>query len=121
MEEEFTVKLNRRSGYISAGDLKDRCTLQQPTYTNNNRGGQTVTYADYGSVWCKAVPLSDTRVLEQAQETYNESKVFTVRYNSAFQPDWKLTYEGNEYFIHAVENIEGRYQYLKIIAFTKAL
>lgn len=115
------MKLNRRSGYISAGDLKDRVTLQQPTYTNNNRGGQTVTYADYGSVWCKAVPYTDSRGLEQGQETYNDATAFTVRYNSAFQADWKLRYEGNEYFIHAVENIEGRYQYLKIIAYTKAL
>lgn len=114
------MKLNRRPGSISAGDLKDRLILQQPTQTNNNRGGYTTTYADYATVWCKAMPANNSRALVEGQITYYDAFYFTIRRSEVpIQADWKATFNGREYTIHTVDDIENRYQYLLILAYSK--
>jgi len=114
------MKLNRRSGSISAGDLKDRCSLLQPTYTSNGRGGQDTTFATYATVWCKATPSSNSRELVEAQITYYDAFHFTIRKSEVpIKSDWHIDFNGRTYTIHTVDDIENRYQYLKILAYSK--
>jgi SPP1 family predicted phage head-tail adaptor len=116
------MKLNRRSGQITAGDLKDRLTLKSPTYTPDGQGGNTVTYSDYGVVWCMAKPATNTRALEQAQLIFNDAMRFTIRVSQVpITADWQIVFNDNTFIIHTIDDIEGRHQYLSILAYSKEL
>jgi SPP1 family predicted phage head-tail adaptor len=116
------MKLNRRSGIITAGDLKDRATLLSPTYTVDGQGGNTITYAQYGVVWCMAKPATNSRTLQEAQLVFNEAMKFTIRYSEvAITADWRIEFNGRTFIIHTLDDIENRYQYLEILAYSKNL
>lgn len=115
------MKLTKKNS-INAGDLKDRLTLLIPSATNDGRGGKTVTYSDYATVWCKASPANNSRTLQEAQLVFNDSFRFTIRYSEVpVTANWKIRFNGKDYTIHTVDDIENRYQYLSILAYSKAL
>ena len=116
------MKLNRRSGQITTGDLKDRLTLKSPTYTPDGQGGNTITYSDYGVVWCMAKPATNTRSLQESQLIFDEAMKFTIRVSEvAITADWQLIFNGRTFTIHTIDDIEGRYQYYVIVAISKHL
>lgn len=116
------MKLNRRPGTISAGDLKDRLTLLQPTYTADGQGGTTITHATYGIVWCKAKPANNLRSLQESQLVFNEAMMFTIRASQVnITADWQLEFNGRTYTIHTIDDVDNRYQYLLIVALSKDL
>ena len=116
------MKLNRRAGTISAGDLKDRLTLLQPTYTPDGQGGNTVSYSPYGVVWCRAGSPNNTRQLQEAQLTFYDAAEFIIRFSQVpLTPDWQIEFQGKTYTIFSVYDIEHRYQYYRIIAYSKEL
>ena len=113
--------LLRKKNSIEAGDLKDLCTLFQPTYISDGRGGKSVAFSEVQEVWCKAVPLRNTRSLEEAQLIFNQALVFTIRYGVDIKEDWQIEFNGKTYIIHMIDDIDTRYQYLSIIAYTKRI
>ena len=117
----FNMKFTKKNS-INAGDLKDRLTLLMPTVANDGRGGSSVTYSDYATVWCKASPANNSRSLQEAQVIFNDSFRFTIRYSEVpILANWKIRFNGREYTIHTIDDIENRYQYYSILAYTKHL
>ena len=115
------MKLVRKNS-IEAGDLKDRCTLLIPIAINDGRGGSATAFSTYAEVWCKAMPSTDSRTLEQAQVIFNEAIKFTIRVNEIpIKSNWKIIFNGKTYTIHAINDIDTRYQYLSILAYTSNL
>ena len=115
------MKLTRKHS-INAGDLKDRLTLLMPTVVTDGRGGSNTTYADYATVWCKATPHHNTKSLEEGQVIYYDAFRFNIRYSEVpLNGTWKIRFNGREYTIHTIDDIENRYQYLEIIAYSKKL
>lgn len=111
-----------RPNEINAGSLKDRLTLRQPTSVADGRGGSTVTFTDYATVWCKASPANNSRTLEEAQVTFYDSFRFTIRVSTVpINATWQIVFNGRTYTIHTVDDIENRYQYLSILAYSKQL
>lgn len=116
------MRLARRISTISAGDLKDRCELLQPVYGNDGRGGHPVTFTSAGSVWCQANPASNSRTLSEAQVVYYDAFRFCIRVSTlAIAGDWKITFNGRTYTIHYIQDIDNRYQYLSILAYSPKL
>jgi SPP1 family predicted phage head-tail adaptor len=117
-----TMRKNARSNMITAGLLKDTATLLQPIYTSDGRGGTTVAFVPFGVVWCSAIPSRDTRALEEAAIAYNQSINFTIRVqNVSLTNDWKIEFNGKTYDIHSISDIDNRYQYWEIFAYTNDL
>ncbi len=115
------MKLVRKNS-IEAGDLKYLCKLLQPISIPDGRGGSGVAFTEYAEVWCKAMPSNNNRVLEQAQITFNESVKFTIRVSEVpIKPNWKIEFNGKTYQIHTIYDIDTRYQYLSILAYTNNL
>jgi SPP1 family predicted phage head-tail adaptor len=107
---------------ITAGDLKDRLTLLIPTVVSNGRGGSTITYSDYATVWCKAQPYRNSRTLQEAQLIFNDSFNFIIRYSEVpITAAWMIRFNGADYTIHTIDDVENRYQYYSILAYTKKL
>lgn len=116
------MRISRRPGVISAGDLKDRCDLMQPTYTADGRGGETVSYALYASVWVQATPASNSRTLSEAQVTFYEAFKFTIRVSTVpIKADWQIVFNGRTYTIHTIDDIDNQYQYNLILAYSPKL
>lgn len=117
------MKLKRRSDTLGSGDMRARITMLQPTYTADGRGGQTVTFAAYSTVWAKAEPKTESRRLQEAQVTYNDAYDFTIRFSEMpLTADWMIRYKGRDYTIHpGIHDIEDRHQYWSILAYTKKL
>jgi SPP1 family predicted phage head-tail adaptor len=113
---------NHRQNSITASNLKDRLTLQQPTYSPDGQGGFPTSWSDYGEVWCQANPNSGSRELEQAAVKFGQPIRFIIRVqNIPLAQDWRIVYNGKTYLIHSVHDIEQRYQYWQITAYTDAL
>jgi SPP1 family predicted phage head-tail adaptor len=115
------MKLIRKNS-INAGDLKDRLTLLMPTVLPDGRGGSSTVYVSEFTVWCKATPHHNTRALDEAQVIYYDAFRFTIRTSELnLNGTWKIRFNGREYTIHTIDDIENRYQYLEIIAYSKKL
>lgn len=105
---------------ITAGSLKDRCTLIPVTYASDGRGGQTPTDGTGIEVWCHANPTRDSRQLLEAQLTFLDALDITIRYqNIAIDPNWKIEFNGKTYTIHTIKNVYTRYQYWEILCYSK--
>ena len=114
--------IRKRTNTIDAGLLKDRATLLQPIYASDNRGGTTVTFVPFGTLWCSAIPSRDSRQLEEAAIKYNQSINFTIRVqNISLTNDWKIQFNSKVYDIHSISDIDNRYQYWEIFSYTNDL
>jgi SPP1 family predicted phage head-tail adaptor len=116
------IKTHRQNN-INAGNLKDRLTLQQPLYAGDGRGGTIVlNYINSVDVWCQADPNSGSRELEQAAVKFDQPIRFIIRVQDIpLAQDWRIIYNGKTYLIHSVHDIEQRYQYWQITAYTEGL
>lgn len=116
------MKRNSRQSYINAGNLKDRLTLQQPTYTSDGRGGRITTWDNDISVWCEAMPNRGARTLEQASVKFEQSIKFIIRVQDIpVAQDWRILFNGKTYLIHSITDIEQRYEYWEIQAYSDTL
>jgi SPP1 family predicted phage head-tail adaptor len=112
--------LGRKEYTISAGNLKDRLTLLMPSATSDGRGGSRITYSSYASVWCQAKNANNSRELAAAQLTFVDAQIFIIRVTSVpITANWHITFQGREYTIQTILDIENRYQYYKILAYSK--
>lgn len=115
------MKLYNRHPVVAADELKDRISLQSPTYSENDRGKTTVTFAEYAEVWCQCLPGKGARALQDAQVVFDSVCTFRIRHGSGIKEDWQLVFEGRTFVIHSINDIRNRFQYDEIIAYTKDL
>jgi len=116
------MKKYHRQNNINAGNLKDRLTLQQPTYTSDGRGGRTTTWGNDYAVWCQANPNKGSRELEQAAVKFTQPIQFIIRVQEIpLAQDWRIVFNGKAYLIHSVHDIDQRYEYWQITAYSDAL
>lgn len=116
------MKRNHRQNFINAGNLKDRLTLQQPIYSSNGRGGTETTWGNDISVWCEAMPNKGGRALEQAAVKFDQPIKFIIRVQDIpLAQDWRIIFNGKTYLIHSVTDIEQRYEYWEIQAYSDTL
>ena len=116
------MRIGHRIYDLGAGDLKDRCILLQPTSTSDGRGGSTIAYSTYDTVWCKASRLGNTRDSVTGQEIFTDGIEFTIRYSQVpIKSNWNITFNSRTYTISSITDINNRYQYLRIVAYAKKL
>ena len=114
--------IRQRTNTIDAGTLKDRCSILEPTFISNGRGGYDASYAVNTTVWCNASPARDTRQLEEAAINFDQPMTFIIRVQEvALTNDWKIIFNGRTYTIHSIVDIDNRYQYWSIFAYSNAL
>ena len=102
---------------LSIGQLDRRILITAPTYTTNNFGEQTKTYATVYTLWAKKDWKSSNRK-EESQEQVNRTDV--IFYVRNLGVDILTTYrifdlQANEfYIIHGIKEIDGREQFLEL-------
>lgn len=110
---------------ITADDLKDQLTLQSPVYGDDGRGGKPIASWEtvIEDMWCQVKGANGNRSLQEAQLTFNEAKIFRVRYPDDFviTADMRVVFQGKNFTIHAQDDIDNKFRYVEILAYTKDL
>ena len=101
--------------------LDKRITLQSPTITRDEAGGEILSWADVGTVWAYINPLSGHE-LANAQASFAEvTHMIIIRWQSAFSDPqamakMRIVYAGRRFAIGSAVDIDMAHQFLAISA-----
>lgn len=70
--------------------MRHRIALQSPTYTSDDAGVVTPTYATAVTVWGYVEPLSDSMISQAAQAIGALSHRVTIRYYPGIKAGWRI-------------------------------
>lgn len=102
---------------INPGKLDVEIELYQPVSTYDpNTNAEVVTYSLYASVRAERMFRTSAERLENSQQVGVEVQSFRFRWMGIpINQRWKIKYEGNDYFVRAVEQ-QGRRNFIIITA-----
>ena len=101
--------------------LDKKITLQSPTITRDEAGGEVVAWADVATVWAYVNPLAGHE-LANAQAAFAEvTHLIIVRWQSAFSDPqatakMRIVYAGRRFAIGSAVDIDMAHQFLAISA-----
>ena len=86
------------------GDKRAYCEILEATRTGDGQGGYTSTWSNAGYEWFKAVPLSQSRTLDEGGVKYRLAVEFTGNKRSDLEITTanKIVWESVEYTINSV-------------------
>ena len=89
---------------VLTGKRRAYLTIQAATTTTDAQGGYTTAWADDHNTWGEAVPLSQSRTLEQGGIKYRLAVNFTIRKRTGFTltPAHRIQWNSENYTIHSV-------------------
>jgi SPP1 family predicted phage head-tail adaptor len=93
--------------------------LKKPTVTVNDEGGREIGHATEITTKAKVVEVKQTRDTEGHVTSLTGVKDFIIRWSSAravIDKDWKVGYNGKDYTISEVGNVNEDKQFIKIRA-----
>jgi SPP1 family predicted phage head-tail adaptor len=113
------MKFTKRNiNSIDVAKMRDVIYLMTPTIISDGRGGQTRTYTET-QVFTFFIPGRNLRQLQEEGLTFDKMGTFFIRFNSDVVETWKIKYDGLEYTIHGVENVDAVNRFTQIVAYTK--
>ena len=105
-------------GFLVAGRMDRRITLQSFTETPNAIGEPVKTWANLASVpdmWAEVTPLRGAELFASQQIAGEADTRFRVRYRDDLGAEMRVVYEGANYDIQSILEI-GREEGLEILA-----
>ena len=82
---------------MSAGDLRERITLQCPSRVSDGMGGFTTTWNDHATIWAEAWTVSSSEVVADMKGEMIRIQKFKIRYRNPLLPSWRIEF-GERYF-----------------------
>lgn len=93
---------------MRAGLLRHRITIQQKSATRTASGAESVTWAEYDTLWASVEPLAG-RELELAKQIHDEvNHRIWIRYRSGVIPEMRVLYGSRKFDILSVVNTAER-------------
>ncbi len=86
-------KIGKRRNYIE---------VQAGTRTSDSQGGWTSVWSTSTSEWARAVPLSQSRTLDQGGIKYRMAVEFTIRRGTQITAANRIVWNSENYIIHSV-------------------
>lgn len=103
---------------MQAGKRNHIVTIQAKTPATGEYGGTTYTWATFATVWAAIMPLRG-RDLVAAQAAQNETTVrFNIRWISGLTESMRIVYNGKNYDITALIDIDEKHVEYDIMAKT---
>ena len=102
---------------MQIADLDRRITLENPTRFTDTYGEEILTYAFYREVWAKA-DWEGGGINEESEKITATSKlIFYIRNLDLadFTTDTRIEFDSKYYYIHVINQIEGREQFMEIL------
>jgi len=87
---------------VLIGKRRDYITIEAATETSDSQGGSVQTWATSSSEWARAVPLSQSRTLDQGGIKYKLAVEFTIRRGTTVTPLNRIVWNSENYTIHSV-------------------
>ena len=76
--------------------------IQAATRTSDSQGGWTLVWATTSSEWARAVPLSQSRTLDQSGIKYKMAVEFTIRRGTTVTAANRIVWNAENYTVHSV-------------------
>lgn len=93
---------------MKSGELKQRITIQQPTYTKNAIGEKIATWATWATVWAAVEPNWGGTYYRAKQSDSDVTGRIRIRYINGLKPTMRVSYQGRIFtivsIIHPKEN-----------------
>lgn len=106
----------RVTGRISAGDLRERITLQTRTAGQDALGAALNTWADAFTVWAKADPLGSSESFAAGQMQAQATVKFTIRHRADVVKTQRVVWRGVPYEIMGPPiNVDGARDVLELM------
>lgn len=77
---------------MKSGELKQRITIQQPTYTKNAIGEKIATWATWATVWAAVEPAVGNQYYAAKQADSQVTGKIRIRYIRGLQPTMRILY-----------------------------
>jgi SPP1 family predicted phage head-tail adaptor len=100
------------------GDRRHKATFKSPVSISVGGGGSSTTYTPVLTDWVEVKQWNSTRDQVEQQTTLKTVYRFKVRVRAGFVPDKSMLveYEGKDYTINGIEDINERGRYWLITA-----
>lgn len=108
--------MSLHSPRLNAGALRHRAELQHKAETADGAGGRTVAWQALRPLWCRIRPVSGVQRMESMRRDSPISHEIHARTADDIDTTKRIVYRGEAYRIEAVWPVEGRDEYLHIVA-----
>ena len=102
---------------MQIADLDRRVTLESPTRVTNTYGEEKISNSTYREVWAK-VDWEGGRTNEESEKITATAKVIFYIRNldlPLLTTNTRIEFDSKYYYIHVINQIEGREQFLEIL------
>ncbi len=101
---------------MQIGELDRRVVLQTSSRSANNYGEQELTWANYREVWAK-IDWDGGKKNEELEKITSTSDVLIYIRNLdiEFNTTGRVSYDSKFYYVHAINEIDGRDAFLELI------
>ena len=89
-------------------------TIEDPTVTQDDFGGEVTTWATFAQVWAQRVDMRAKERFNSEQIQAIETTTWRIRYLDGVQPDMRIVYFGKVYEITGLAEL-GRAAGLEIV------
>lgn len=105
---------------MGIGSMRDRVIFKEPVNTSVPGAGWQTTYQTSFEDWTKIEPLTSNRTLQDSQIQLQDGFRFNIRYRDTPQPNKSMLveYEGRDYTINSIVEVNERKRYWQIVAVT---
>lgn len=96
---------------MQAGRLDRRVTIRRAVASVNEMNENVPLWTNLATVWASVVPVKDGEQYARGETLSSKLSRFTIRYSSMVadvDPRDRLIYEGREYEIHGVKEVDRR-------------
>lgn len=101
---------------LRVGRLRQRCTIQQKTETQDASGQPVVSWSNYAvGEPCEYNPTGGTESMRGRQLEAGTRAVFRVRYRSGYDTTMSIQYDGERYGITHINPVDGLRRYIDLI------
>jgi len=88
---------------MAIGKRRNYITIQTPTRVSDGQGGYSISgWTKLSDHWADAIPLNESRTLDQGGIKYNIAVKFIIRRGVTVTPDYRIVWESENYTIHSV-------------------
>lgn len=118
MSEAPKFKRHRQNNniHIHAGLMNQYISILKKEYHHDDMGFETYNTKEICKCWAKIELVKTTVAIEATASSYNANFKFTIYYHPEIDSSCLIQYQGKEYQITSIENIEQANKYLIIMA-----
>ena len=87
---------------MNIGQLDRRITIEQPSETQSDFGGMSISWSTLSNVWAHVFYKSGSEKEQAGRMTDVTEIIFTIRYNSNVNQHMRINWEDTHYFIDEV-------------------